>query len=230
MATMEQGAPARIIETLPCRVIIASEEELPRAVALRSEAYSRHLPGLGAALKQIEPADMEPGVEVLVALAKDDGRALATMRVHYNDHKPLPLERSIRLPEAFCGLRLMEATRLGVAKDPLASQARSALFKALFTRCQELRVDRMVVSARDAVDLMYQRLLFVDALEPNKFYPMEHVGGIPHRVMTLDIERAPALYASRSHSMFDMVYGREHPDIELNPAHPVVWAEQLAAA
>src|SRR5512137_1383509 len=46
---------------------VETQDDLFKAVAIRYEAYSRHLPELGRRLTAPEPADTEPGSTVLLA-------------------------------------------------------------------------------------------------------------------------------------------------------------------
>src|SRR5512140_1990603 len=52
---------------------IRTQDELFKAVAVRYEAYSRHLPELARRLTAPEPADTRPGYTVLLAQNRLDG-------------------------------------------------------------------------------------------------------------------------------------------------------------
>jgi hypothetical protein len=139
--------------------------------------------------------------------------------------KPLPLEASLPLPAEYAGLRMLEVTRLALAAGA-GSVARDAIFKALFIRCQQLGVDRIVVTGRSPVDRMYQRIAFRDVFEEGIYYPMSHVAGLPHRVMTLPIGDAFAMAPAPIRDFCCLV---RHPDLLLRNA-PAVWGLAMPEA
>jgi len=59
------------------------------------------------------------------------------------------------------------------------------MFKAFTVFTLEQGIDWMVVAGRAPVNKIYDRLLFEDVYETNKYFPMAHAGGLPHRVMSL---------------------------------------------
>ena len=201
-------------ESLPFTVQYAtSKEALEAAVKIRHAAYARHLPDVAQTLSEAESWDIRDGAVIIVARSKLDDEPLGTMRIHTNLFEPLPLEQSVKLPARFEGKRLAEATRLGIATGSVGSVVKHALFKAYFLYCQRLDIDRMVITARMPLDRMYERLLFTDIEEHRKFIPMNHVGGLPHRVMEFGVPEAPALWASVRHPLLGFVYETLHPDI-----------------
>lgn len=208
----------RVSERLPFRVGVASREDMAAVVRLRAAAYGRHLPELGARLAQPEPDDFEWGCEVIVATSKLDGSVLGSLRTHTNALKPLPLEASIDLPDRYQGRRLVEATRLNVASGGSASLVRQALFKALYLYGQARQVDWLVVAGRRPVDRIYDGLLFDDVGEPRVFHPMRHAGGVGHRVMSLPVAEAEALWLAAEHPLHAFMCLSHHPDIDLRAA------------
>lgn len=106
-----------LVENLPFRVIrISNPDDLNRVAQLRHEAYIRRLPRIAQMLALPEPADYDSDNFVLLAVAKDNGAPLATMRIHTNHNKPLPLEQAIVLPDTMHSSTLGEAVRLCVTK------------------------------------------------------------------------------------------------------------------
>jgi hypothetical protein len=205
-------------ERLPFRVEIAAERDLHEVARLRSLAYGRHLPGLGAALQKPEPADYEPGCQVFIARSKLDGAILGTLRTHANIHKPLPMEASIELPAHLAGSLTVETTRLSILGGDGASLVRNTLFKALYAYCLEQEVDWMLAAGRRPVDRIYEGLLFEDVMEPGAYYPMAHAAGVPHRVMALAPAIAESLWAVEKHPLYAFMVETDHPDIDLSAA------------
>ena len=203
------------IENLPFVVRIASERDMGKIAALRTATYGKHLPDLAGKLNQPEACDYELGCEVIVAASKLDGSLLGTLRTHANVLKPLPLQASIRLPERFQEMRMVEATRLCVISHSHSSLVRNALFKALFQYCHAQNVDLIMAAGRRPVDRIYDALLFSDVAEPGKFYPMAHANGLPHRVMCLR-SAAQSSWAAAQHPLYRFVFETEHADIDLS--------------
>jgi hypothetical protein len=210
------SATAPFSEALPFVVEMAREGDLKDVAALRSASYGKHIPALGMVLQKPEECDYELGCEVIVARSKFDGSLLGTMRVHTNAFKPLPLQTSLRLPERFSNMRMVEATRLCVKGSPNASLVRSALFKALFQYCEAQNVDWMMAAGRRPVDRIYDALLFSDVGESGKFYPMAHAGGVPHRVMSLAPLEARFTWEACEHPLYRFVIETLHKDVNLS--------------
>jgi hypothetical protein len=193
----------------------ANATMLNDAVRVRQSAYSRHLPDVAKAMDAVEKWDRAVGAVVFVARAKLDGAPLGSMRIHTNETVPLPLEQSVTLPGAFSGKLLAEATRLAVSRDSVGSVVKFALFKAYLQYCMAKRVDSMVITARNPLDRMYERLCFVDVGEKGSFLPMAHVGGILHRVMHLSVAEVEPMWNACGHPLLHFMTGIEHPDIKI---------------
>jgi hypothetical protein len=206
-------------EWLPFSIeVVASEEALAAAVAVRQAAYSRHLPEFSSRLGSPEPADLEPGVTVLLARSKVDGEPLGSMRIQTNTVKALPMEASVELPTRLRESHLAEATRLGVTQAHVGRLVKTALFKAFYLHCVAEEVDFMVVTARPPLDRQYQRLLFDEVFPERGPVPMAHVGNIPHRILTLDVAGADAAWAAAAHPLRDFMVHTSHPDIHVGMA------------
>lgn len=203
-------------QSLPFVVRMSSESDLSDVAALRASAYGKHMPELGAKLRQPEESDYDLGCEVMVARSKFDGSLLGTLRTHANVFKPLPLQASIRLPERYQDVRMVEATRLCVTGSPNSSLVRSALFKALFLYCVSQGVHWMMAAGRRPVDRIYDALLFTDVGEQGKFWPMAHANGVPHRVMSFLPAEARITWKASQHTLYPFVFETHHPDIDLS--------------
>lgn len=209
-------------EILPFKVEIASRAQMEGVIQLRAASYGKHLPELGAKLREAEAADFEPGCEVFVATSKLDGSMLGTLRTHANQIKALPLQHSLKLPARFHGSRMVETTRLCVKGNPQSSLVRTALFKALHSYCLAQDVDWMMATGRRPVDRIYDSLYFSDVGEAGVFYPMTFTGGVPHRVMQLAPRAVQPLWHASQHSLHRFFFEAHHPDIDLSRAKPLV--------
>lgn len=219
MFALDRSSPvAQTEEILPFRVEIASRQHLQDVAALRAATYGKHLPELGATLRQPEPADFARGCEVFVAKSKFDGSLLGTLRTHANVFNPLPMQASIDLPERFNGTRMLETTRLCIKGNPGASVVRTALFKAMYLYCLEQNVEWMMAAARRPVDRIHDSLLFVDVKEPGVYYPMAHAGGVPHRVLSMSVTDMQRQWKASEHPLYRFGFETHHPDIDLSPA------------
>jgi hypothetical protein len=214
--------PQRIpSEILPFKVEIASAAQMEGVIQLRAASYGKHLPELGAKLREAEAADFEPGCEVFIATSKLDGSMLGTLRTHANVLKPLPLQYSLKLPHRFHGSRMVETTRLCVKGNPHSSLVRTALFKALHSYCLAQDVDWMMATGRRPVDRIYDSLYFSDVGDAGVFYPMTFTGGVPHRVMHLAPRAVQPLWHASQHSLHRFFFEVHHPDIDLSRAKPL---------
>ena len=211
-------------QSLPFKVEIAESHELLDVARMRAQTYGKYLPELAAKLCQPEFEDFEAGSEVMVARSKLDGSLLGTLRTQSNLLKPLPLESSITLPERFKQSRLVETTRLCIQSSESSSLVRNALFKALHQYCLKQEVDYLLATGRHPVDRIYTGLLFADAIEAGTFYPMAHVGGVPHRVMFTDVARAQQQWHTQQHHLYQFAFETRHVDINLTRAKQLNWA------
>ncbi len=214
--TLEAVAPNMVEEILPFTVrVVRNQNDLSKAVDIRHHAYARHLPDFAELLKNQEEADTDDGVIVLLAESKLDGSPVGTMRIQTNEYAPLCLEQSIALPEPLRIQRLAEATRLGVTNDRGGRLVTTTLFKALYQYCLQDGIDWMIVTGRAPVDRMYDRLLFDDVFQGAGYIPIHHVGGIPHRIMKLDVASAKARWEACGHPLLGFMCNTSHPDIDL---------------
>lgn len=207
-------------ERLPFTVrLVRNEEDLNKAVEIRHAAYARHLPTFAETLKTAETDDAENGVVVLLAESKLDGSPLGTMRIQTNQYKPLSLEQSIELPEWLRSRSLAEATRLGVTNEKGGRLVTTVLFKAFYLYCYQIGSEWMVITARAPVDRTYDRLLFTDVFPGAGYIPIHHVGNLPHRVMSSNVDTAEERWAAAKHPLFNFAFRTHHPDIQLDSPH-----------
>jgi hypothetical protein len=199
---------------------VETQDDLFKAVAIRFEAYSRHLPELGRRLTAPEPADTEPGYTVLLAESRLDRTPLATVRLQVNEFGPLALERSVDLPDWLQGRKLAEATRLALADTVRGRFVTQVMFKAFFQFCLEQDVEWMVVCARPPLDRIYLSLLFEDVVPGGVFVPLKHSANIPHRVLAFNVATAEARWRAAGHSMYAFMGLTVHPDIRVGVPGP----------
>lgn len=203
-------------EALPFTIrVVSNIRDLEKAVRIRHAAYMRHVPGFAQELTLPENSDSEQGVVVLLAESKFDGSPVGTLRIQTNDYKPLTLEQSIALPQAYGKRRLAEATRLGVTQERVGRMVTTALFKAFFLYCRQNQIDHMVITARSPVDRQYDRLLFSDVYPELGYIPFKHVGNLPHRVMALDVNDAERLWTQARHPLLNFILHTFHEDINV---------------
>jgi len=211
------NAPAMTEELLPFTVrLVRDEDDLNKAVHIRHSAYARHLPDFAQTLKSAESVDAENGVVVLLAESKLDGSPLGSMRIQTNQYKPLCLEQSIVLPGWLKSRRLAEATRLGVTNEKGGGRLVTAVLgKAFYLYCLQAGMEWMVITGRAPIDRQYERLLFEDVFPGLGFIPLLHVGNLPHRVMSSNVDTAEERWAAAKHPLFNFVYRTHHPDLDI---------------
>lgn len=203
-------------EWLPFTIdVVRDEEALRAAVRVRQEAYSRHLPAFSATLSEPEPADTAEGVAVLLARSKLDGSPLGSMRIQTNAFAPLPVEASVELPAAFQGMRLAEATRLGVAQADVGSLVKTALFKSFVLYCNAKAIDYIVVAARSPVDRQYTRMMFTELFPGRGPIPLRHAGNLPHRILHVHLQSAAQMWRDAGHPLWGFMVETAHPDIRV---------------
>lgn len=208
--------PAMTEERLPFTVrLVRDEDDLDKAVQIRHSAYARHLPAFAESLKTAETADIDNGVVVLLAESRLDGSPLGTMRIQTNEFKPLCLEQSVALPDWLKTRRLAEATRLGVTDGKGGRLVTTVLFKAFYQYCKQNGIEWMVVTGRAPVDRMYDRLLFKDVFPGMGYIPFSHVGNLPHRVMSLEVDAVEPSWAAAKQPLYDFFFHTHHPDLNV---------------
>lgn len=210
-------------EQLPFRIsVVRGDEALDKAVQIRELAYARHVPELAKGLHEPESDDREQDTMILLAEARLDGSPVGTIRVQSNRFRPLGVEHSVELPARLCGERMVEATRLAVAGGRTGHMVKAALIKALYLYCLRADIAWVVAGARPGLDRQYEALL-MDDLFPGRTVPLRHTGGIPHRIMALDVHGARARWQRAGHSLFHFMCGVLHPDIDLSGADAEAW-------
>jgi hypothetical protein len=189
-------------------------------VHIRHAAYLRHVPKFAETLRAPEATDAENGVVVLLAESKLDGSPVGTMRIQTNRFKPLGLEQSVELPRWLKDRPLAEATRLGVTDDRVGRMVKTVLFKAFYQYCLQSGVEWMVITARSPIDRQYERLLFEDVYPDLGYVPLQHVGNMPHRILSFEVGTAEARWAAAGHPLLGFMCHTIHRDIDVGGVAP----------
>lgn len=206
-------SPLQRVEHPPFLVRPVADAELAVVADLRRRAYGRHWPQAVAEQVGADAGGMSAHQQVLVAASYDGANLLGTIRLLDNGPAPLPLERSVTLPAWLQGQRLCEAGRLAV-EIGAPSAVRWALFKAAYLYCVEREIQWLVIVARRAAARMYEGLRMRDVTPSGTEVPMLHAGGLPHRVLALNIEDAPLIW--HDHPMRDFMSAAGMPEIRLH--------------
>jgi hypothetical protein len=218
-------------ERLPFTVRRAADSDaLLKAVQVRHAAYARHVPEFASTLARPEACDYEDDTVVLLAESRLDGSPLGSVRIQTNFYRPLQVEASVALPDWLQGRRLAEVTRLGVEEGRIGRMVKIALMKAMFEYWELNGIDYALATGRAPIDRQYEQLLFSDVFGDRAMLPLQHVGGMPHRVMAFEVATAEARWRAASHPLLAFFRHTQHPDIDIGqptlraamqPARPV---------
>jgi hypothetical protein len=214
--------------------VVCDEAQLLRVQALRQTAYGRHLPEQAASFGSADPLDRLADTTIFFAECKTTGRVVGSARVQSNRTAPLQIERSIELPEARRGQLLAEITRLCVMPG-YDQPVRLALVKASHLYCIATQIGGVLAGSRRSLLRTYENLGFADLYGDQRMCPLQHAGGLPHRVLFRDTVTSEAMARERRHPDYDFVFRDYHPDIAifealamaqsagLRPAAPSPW-------
>ena len=223
------GATSPKRADLPFTVrIVRTDEQLARAVRIRAEAYSRHVPTLGEILESPEVVDRDPHAIVFLAEGKNDGESLGTIRIQTNFASPIPLETSIELPEEFRGRPVAGVSRLAVKAGPRGRLVKVALFKALHRYCLAKQVEWILIGARPPLDQTYLELGFYDMFDDKQLRPLATAAGVLHRILCFEVFTAERRWFELSHPLYLFMGQRFHPDIEIFASVSNIWANPRA--
>ncbi len=222
-STAVASNPAKALLPFTVR-IVRTDQQLERAVKIRSEAYSRHVPTLGEILGTPELTDRSIDSIVFLAESKRDLEPLGTIRIQTNFSEPLPLENSIKLPREFLDRPIAGVSRLAVKAGMRGRLVKLALFKALHRYCLAKQVEYILIGARPPLDQTYTELGFDDVFEDALPRPLYTAGGLPHRMMSFNVFSAERKWHSISHPLYRFMYETFHPDIEIFSSVSNIWS------
>ena len=113
------------------------------------------------------------------------------------------------------GKSIVEVTRLAITEGKAGRLVKSILMKAMYQYWVENNIEYVIATGRAPIDMLYDQLLFSD-LFPNRGYiPMQHVGNVPHRVMTVCVETLQQRWEAVNHPLIKLVLHTYHPDINI---------------
>lgn len=212
--------------------VARSPADLADACRVRSAAYGRHLPAMAQPLERPDALDSQPGTAVLLCRDKASGAAVGTLRIQRNQHAPLLLEHSLILPHRLAERPRAEITRLAVLPGADAL-VRLALMKACYLYGLASQVRHLVIGARSAPLIrIYRRLGFEDVLGADTMVPLAHAGGLPHRILALDIVAAERCWLAAGHGLYPFMIETFHPELQLfeEPSFGVEQEREAVAA
>jgi N-acyl-L-homoserine lactone synthetase len=217
---VQHGRPysvhAQCEQALPFRVRLAKNEiDLRQAVAVRIQAYGRHVPGMDAVLKEPEPDDFRDDAALLIAESKETGQVLGSMRLLTNATQALHLEHEVELPAMFHGKRLLEAWRLTVRNCEEGRLVAAALYKSLYEISFHAGIDHILVVARKPVDRLYKAMQFKDGLQGRKL-ALSNTLNLPHGLFYLPVREADTLWREAECPLYPFMALTSHPDIEID--------------
>ena len=211
---------------LPFRVrIVRNGEQLTRAVEIRAQAYSKHIPTLGEILARPEQDDLDTSALVFLAESKRTGDPLGTLRVQTNFDHPLPIEQYAPLPEEYNQVPMAEVSRLAVRARNSGTLVKLALFKALHRYCLAKQIQCIVIGARPPLDRDYIALGFKDVFPDKQLRVLNSTGGIAHRILSADLIDSERAWIEARHPLYDFMSRRFHPDIEIFASVSNMWTQ-----
>lgn len=146
-----------------------TDQEFHEAVSIRVAAFDRHYTGLAAEwgwTSGPEEADRAPQSTLLIAIERDTGRIVGSVRVQRGWEGPLTMQSYVDLPDSILAQRPLEITRLAVEHSRIGNVAKMFLWKALWLH--GLRVGAnyfIVVGSVRKLERIYRRMGFVDVIE-----------------------------------------------------------------
>ena len=204
--------------------LVRTDEQLKKAVALRAEAYSRHVPSLGKILRSPEDLDRSKDSIVFLAEAKSTLEPVGTIRIQTNFFGPLGLEESITLPAPYSGRAAAGISRLAVKAGPKGRLVKIALFKALHRYCLAKQVELLLIGARPPLDQAYIDLGFSDLFPDKTLRPLRSAANVLHRILYFEVFTAERRWHNLSHPLYAFMGERFHPDIEVFSSINTAWA------
>jgi hypothetical protein len=214
-AAPAHSARAAVGLGLPFKVkLVCDELQLLRVQALRQMAYGRHLPEQASAFGSADAQDRTPGTVIFYAEDKATGALVGSARIQSNRHAPLQIEGSIELPPEKQGRLLAEITRLCVLPG-YEHPVRLALLKAVHLYCIAMQIGGVVAGSRRSLLRTYLCLGFTDLYGDERLCPLNHAGGLPHRVLFRDTLQADPQLRDKRPQDHDFMFREFHPDIEV---------------
>lgn len=210
--------------------IVRTEEQLRRAVEIRSHSYGKHHPEVAEQLSSAEPADRARFSLVLLAESKKTGKPLGTLRIETNATESLPIEELLPPSYEGRGRTIAHVTRLAVAGGAEASLVKITLFKALHRYCLACQIDWIVVTALPPMDKQYTRLGFINIYEEETLIPISWSADIPMKLMGLEVISCERVWRRSQHPLYQFMFVDYCPDIQIFKSVSGAWATPRARA
>ncbi len=189
-----------------------TEQDLFDACSVRAAAYGHHDPDMGARLGQGELLDKAAGTEVFLCRDRVTSACLGTARIQVSGHGPLTLESSLQLPEWLRSRRRAQVSRLAVLPGA-GSVVKLLLMRACYQYCISSQVRWMVIGARSAALIRnYRSLGFKDVFEPGAWISLASGGGVPHQILTLDVDGARQAWQATRNRLLGFMTDQAHTD------------------
>lgn len=208
--------------------LASSERDLRDACALRAESYGHHLPHLLQPLQRPDAVDTDPGSAIFLCRDKASGEAIGTARVQTSRGAELAIERCADTAAHLRTQDRAEIARFSARRgaDPLV---KLSLWKASYLYCMASQARWLIIGARsEALVRQYQRLGFRDVHDDGRMVPLDYAGGLPHRILVLDIATAERHWHGSNNALYAFMIETTHPDIRLFGA-PAYAAAPVAA-
>lgn len=193
--------------------VVDSEFDLARVRQLRALAYGHHLPLLADRFGAADALDRDPDVVIFCAEDKASGDFVGSCRIQVNRRRPLQIHACIEEPPHLRGRLVSEITRLVVHPGYGDRLVRMALVKACHLHNIAMQVSGIYAGSRPALMRQYRALGFSDLYADRREVPLDHAGGIPHRILWLDSVSAEADWSAMKHPYHAFVFRTWHPDI-----------------
>lgn len=208
--------------------LVRTDDQLARAVKVRTTSYSRRLPSLARVLRNAEPEDGEQGSIVLLAESKETGAPVGTLRIHTNIHCPTEFERELTLPKQFDGQSIAHVSRLGVVSGKSSTQVKFALFKALYRYCLARQIEWIMVTGIPPRDRDYVDLQFTTVFADDRMVKLPSSMGIPARLLAFNVRTAEQRWRETDHHLYDFMCNQIHEDIRIFDSVSGAWANSRA--
>lgn len=208
--------------------LVRTDDQLARAVNVRTIAYSKHLPSLARALGNAESEDGDRESIVLLAESKETLAPVGTLRIHTNIHSPTEFERELVLPQRFQGHSIAHVSRLGVVGGKPGAQVKLALFKALYRYCLARQIEWIMVTGIPPRDRDYVNLQFEDVFADGRMVTLPSSMGIPTRLLAFNVRTAEQRWRETNHPLYDFMCNQIHEDIRIFDSVSGAWANSRA--
>jgi hypothetical protein len=197
--------------------VVRTESQLSAICNVRAKAYEKHLPGTAYVLTRPDALDLSKDVILLYAQDKLTGNIVGTARIQTNLNGPLAISKSFLLPTWIAESPTAEVSRLAIL--PGYEQASIALnrliVKGCYQYCLANQIQWTVITARRSLVRGYHYLGYKDLDPEKKFWSLEHVFGIEHRVLYFNVTSGEREWHTQSHPEYDFMCKTFHPDIQV---------------